>query len=63
MHSQKRILGYIYSLVPQAQDAEDLYNKMSIVLWRKVDSSRSLAAKAILWCGPAESPMWKSAIA
>jgi RNA polymerase sigma-70 factor (ECF subfamily) len=35
--NQKRILGYIYSLVPQPQDAEDICQKTSIVLWRKFD--------------------------
>jgi RNA polymerase sigma-70 factor (ECF subfamily) len=32
---QKRILGYIYSLVPHAQNAEDICQKTSLVLWRK----------------------------
>lgn len=33
--NQKRILGYIYSLVPHAQNAEDICQKTSLVLWRK----------------------------
>lgn len=32
---QKRLLGYIYSLVPHAQNAEDICQKTSLVLWRK----------------------------
>jgi len=32
---QKRILAYIYSLVPHAQNAEDICQKTSLVLWRK----------------------------
>jgi RNA polymerase sigma-70 factor (ECF subfamily) len=33
--NQKRLLGYIYSLVPHAQNAEDICQKTSLVLWRK----------------------------
>ena len=33
--NQKRILAYIYSLVPHAQNAEDICQKTSLVLWRK----------------------------
>jgi RNA polymerase sigma-70 factor (ECF subfamily) len=33
--NQRRILGYIYSLVPHAQNAEDICQKTSLVLWRK----------------------------
>jgi RNA polymerase sigma-70 factor (ECF subfamily) len=34
--NQKRLLGYIYSLVPHAQNAEDICQKTSLVLWRKL---------------------------
>lgn len=33
--NQKRLLGYIYSLVPHAHNAEDICQKTSLVLWRK----------------------------
>ena len=36
-HHQKLVLAYIYSLVPHAHDAEDLFQKTSLVLWRKFD--------------------------
>ena len=34
--NQKRLLGYIYSLVPHAQNAEDICQRTSLVLWRKL---------------------------
>ena len=39
--NQKRILGYIYSLVPHAQNAEDICQKTSLVLWRKFSQFRT----------------------
>ncbi|MFZ5828895.1 MAG: sigma-70 family RNA polymerase sigma factor [Planctomycetota bacterium] len=33
--NQRRILAYIYSLVHHAQNAEDICQKTSLVLWRK----------------------------
>lgn len=35
--NHQRILAYIYSLVPRIQDAEDICQKTSLVLWRKID--------------------------
>lgn len=32
---QRQLLGYIYTLVPHTQNAEDLFQKTSLVLWRK----------------------------
>jgi RNA polymerase sigma-70 factor (ECF subfamily) len=32
---QRQVLGYIYSLVPHTQNAEDIFQKTSLVLWRK----------------------------
>ena len=33
--NHKGLLGYVYSLVPHAQNAEDICQKTSLVLWRK----------------------------
>ena len=33
--NQRRILAYVYSLVPHVQNAEDICQKTSLVLWRK----------------------------
>lgn len=33
----ERLFRYIFSLVPNHQDAEDVFQKTSIVLWRKFD--------------------------
>ena len=33
--NHKRLLGYVYSLVPHSQNAEDICQKTSLVLWRK----------------------------
>ena len=32
---QRQVLGYVYSLVPHTQNAEDIFQKTSLVLWRK----------------------------
>lgn len=32
---RERILAYIFSLVPHSADAEDIFQKCSLVLWRK----------------------------
>jgi RNA polymerase sigma-70 factor len=48
-----RLFAYIYSLVPRRDDAEDIFQKCSLVLWRKFgafDPSRSFLAWA---CGVA----------
>jgi RNA polymerase sigma-70 factor (ECF subfamily) len=48
-----RLFAYIYSLVPRRDDAEDIFQKCSLVLWRKFasfDRSRSFLAWA---CGVA----------
>lgn len=33
----RRILAYIFSLLPNEQDAQDVFQKTSLVLWRKLD--------------------------
>lgn len=48
-----RLYAYVYSLVPHAADAEDVFQKCSVVLWRKFgefDRRRSFLAWA---CGVA----------
>lgn len=51
--SRDAIFRYIFSLVPQVSDAEDLFQRTSVVLWKKFadyDPTRSFAAWA---CGVA----------
>ena len=38
--NHERLFGYIFSLVPRHQDAEDLFQKTSLVLWRKFEQVR-----------------------
>jgi RNA polymerase sigma-70 factor len=33
----KRLFAYIYSLLPNAADAEDVFQRTSLILWRKFD--------------------------
>ncbi len=33
-----RLFGYIYSLVPHEQDARDIFQRVSLLLWRKFSS-------------------------
>lgn len=35
--NHQRILAYIFSLLPNEQDANDVFQKTSLVLWRKFD--------------------------
>lgn len=35
MEHHSRLLGYIRTLIPQRQDAEDLFQRVSITLWQK----------------------------
>ena len=52
-HHQGQLLGYIYSLVRNLDDADDLFQQTSLVLWDKFDQydpSRTFAAWA---CGVA----------
>lgn len=35
---QQRILGYIYALLHNLADAEDVYQQTSLILWRKFDA-------------------------
>lgn len=37
MSHHSRILGYIRTLVPQRQDAEDVFQKVSMTLWQKFE--------------------------
>ncbi|WP_437206176.1 sigma-70 family RNA polymerase sigma factor [Planctomicrobium sp. SH664] len=37
VQNHARILGYIRAFVPHRQDAEDLYQKVSLTLWSKFD--------------------------
>lgn len=51
--SQSRLLGYIYSLVRDVNDADDLFQQTAVILWNKFDlydGSRSFSAWA---CGVA----------
>ena len=51
--SRAEIFRYIFSLVPQANDAEDLFQRTSVVLWKKFadyDHDRSFTSWA---CGVA----------
>jgi len=51
--SQGRLMAYIFSLVPKLQDAQDVFQQTSLVLWRKYDqfdSSRDFLTWA---CGVA----------
>jgi RNA polymerase sigma-70 factor (ECF subfamily) len=34
---QGRLMAYIFSLVPRLQDAQDIFQQTSLVLWRKYD--------------------------
>jgi RNA polymerase sigma-70 factor (ECF subfamily) len=38
--SHTQLFGYLYALVQDIHDAEDLYQTTSVVLWRKFDSYR-----------------------
>ncbi|GAB6165122.1 sigma-70 family RNA polymerase sigma factor [Thermostilla marina] len=35
---QQRILSYIFTLLPNEQDAQDVFQKVSLVLWKKFDA-------------------------
>jgi RNA polymerase sigma-70 factor, ECF subfamily len=36
-HHQRKLYGYIYTLIPNASDADDLLQETNIVLWNKHD--------------------------
>ncbi|NMC21789.1 MAG: sigma-70 family RNA polymerase sigma factor [Thermogutta sp.] len=49
----ERLFGYIYSLVPHEQDARDIFQRVSLLLWRKY-SSFDAEADFFAWaCGVA----------
>ena len=52
-----RILAYIYSLIPNFQDAEDICQKTSLVLWSKF---HQVEPDGGFLSGPAASPTWRS---
>jgi RNA polymerase sigma-70 factor (ECF subfamily) len=37
---RERLFGYVFALMPNYQDAEDVFQKTSIVLWRKFEEVR-----------------------
>jgi len=37
---RERLFGYVFSLMPKYQDAEDVFQKTSVVLWRKFEQVR-----------------------
>ena len=49
-----RLFAYIFSMIPNAADAEDLFQRCSAVLWRKFGDFRPEQAKFLTWaCGVA----------
>ena len=51
--NRDRIYAYVFSLVPRAADAEDVFQKCSLVLWRKFDQFRTDGDFVAWACGVA----------
>jgi RNA polymerase sigma-70 factor, ECF subfamily len=47
-HHQRKLYGFIYSLVPNASDADDLLQETNIVLWNK-NHEYSLGTNFMTW--------------
>jgi len=53
MRHREQLYGYIYSLLPHRDDAEDVFQKVSIILWQKYEQFQR-DSKFLTWaCGVA----------